>query len=141
MGADQIGFLFKGPLRLSRCKDTRTRATERARVVRTALVNLAALDEPPEKLSDALVHLSREEVEEAVAGAASLPEPKVAVANLIGWWAHGARDTCARIDPDNPKQVMGFAGDRSWGDEPDGFGYCTYQAALILDILTPFGIR
>ena len=141
MGADQIGFLFKGPLRLKHTKATIHAAEQRAAEVLQALRTLQHQDELPDVLPSALRHLTRGDVEEAVCFVDTLPEPAVAVANLLEWWDNGARDTATRNDPDNRARIIGFAGDRSWGDEPDGFGYTTYKAALYLDILRVFDIK
>jgi hypothetical protein len=141
MGADQIGYVFKGPRRLDRSDTTIAAAQARGIQVLCALRNLQARSALPKRLPSALGHLSRDEVENILDQAHAFPDSHAAVRNLLEWWASGARDTCTRVDPDDPTQIIGFAGEPSWGDEPGGFGYSTYKVALCLDILKFFGIR
>lgn len=141
MGAELIGFLFKGPARLSRSKKSTRLATKRARNVRNALGQLRAMSELPLEFPTVLRHLDNDQIQEALDNFDALPAPEVAVTDLLDWWDEGARDTATRRDPDDPAQVIGFAGAQTWGDEPDGVGYRTYRAALTLDILGFFGIR
>ena len=141
MGADQIGYLFKGPARINCSNEIIHAAEQRAAEVLQALRNLRHQEDLPDQLPPSLHHLTRGDVEEIVGFADTLPEPNVAVTNLLEWWEKGARDTCTCRDPDDPNRIIGFAGDRSWGDEPDGFGYTTYKAAVCLDVLRFFDIR
>ena len=53
----------------------------------------------------------------------------------------GARDVAWRIDPDNPKLRICFAGEMSWGDTPSGFGYSSMQTIYALGLNVPLGIR
>ena len=39
------------------------------------------------------------------------------------WNEFDHRDCGWRVDPDNPKRKIVVAGDMSWGDEPEGYGY------------------
>jgi hypothetical protein len=51
------------------------------------------------------------------------------------------RDTCSREDPDNPHKKLVYAGEMSWGDEPQGQGYQMLKRALAWGFAEALGIR
>ena len=56
---------------------------------------------------------------------------------VIEWWESGCsigRDvSCKTGYPKFPDQQIAFAGDMSWGDSPDGFGYQMFDFIDCLD--------
>lgn len=142
MGADLIGFFLKGPNMLDREKvqDAIKRAERAKRYADLALNDFVAFDsaEPLEWLTDLGVEAFRnEEVD--------IEDPEQFVYEFIEFWeatwGSGVRDIAWRIDPDDSKQILVFAGERSWGDEPDGYGYQMFKKAELCGVLEPFGIR
>lgn len=137
MGADQIGFLFKGPVRLDRSRENRARAIRRGREV-IAATRAFRPDQPHPYVLD---HLDPDDIADLSSGPDQLPDPAKLVRRLIRWWYEGARDTCMCRDPDDPSQVIGFAGEMTWGDEPCGLGYELIRDGYRLDVLHFFCIR
>jgi hypothetical protein len=157
MGADLIGYLAKGPRTLdSALKDTaKARVAEVAVLVAELEAKLEAADvdyptdsddspaelrwDPrlPAPLYDDL-ELAWDMLIRAVYGRL---EPLDIVDDLFHVWEHGARDSHSRPDPDDPEQRLMFAGELSWGDTPEGFGYKTLDAASALGLLDLFCIR
>ena len=141
MGADQIGFLFKGPIKLDTTRTTTQLAIERGKKVVEAIRWLAAHGHLPDHLSDSLSHLDGDTVDEFVQDPGSVPDPERTVKDLIEWWHGSARDTCKRLDPDDKEQIIGFAGEMSWGDEPSGRGYQILRDAHLLNVPDLFEIK
>lgn len=54
---------------------------------------------------------------------------------------HSGRDTISRPDPNNPSRCLCFAGEMTWGDEPDGLGYRCMRLIHALDLTGPLDIR
>jgi len=67
--------------------------------------------------------------------------PKKAVEDLVQVWNHGSRDSTWRPVPGHRNLVGHVAGELSWGDEPDGYGYQTLQNANLLGLLPIFNIQ
>ncbi len=66
-----------------------------------------------------------------------LPDVELAIAcpqdyvkALADQWPPEFRDVANRAMPGNPKQMLVFAGDMTWGDEPEGGGYQYLQELL-----------
>lgn len=61
---------------------------------------------------------------------------------FLDFWVRGTpRDTATRDDPDNRAQQIVVAGEMSWGDEPEGYGYQMLKAANYLQLMPLLGIR
>lgn len=103
MGADQIGFLFKGPVRLDRSRENRARAIRRGNEV-IAAIRAFRPDHPHPYVLD---HLDPDDIAVLASGPDQLPDPAKLVRRLIRWWHEGARDTCMCREPRRP-----LAGDR-----------------------------
>ena len=136
MGADQIGYLVKGPRKIN---PARIKAAARA-----CLKTRAAI------LKDVSDNANRGERQEAAYALTSeyfdpedIPEnPEQAIREWIEWWTHqDSRDTCSRSDPDNPRQQLVYAGEMSWGDEPSGRGYQMLKKAFAWGFAEALGIR
>ena len=69
-------------------------------------------------------------------------DPKKEVAEFVQLWVTSdMRDMTSREDPDDRKQYIVVAGELSWGDEPDGWGYQSLKRAFQLGITQALGIR
>ena len=136
MGAEQIGYLVKGPRRIPKC---RIPAAVRACRQRKAELLATAGPEAEEwdRCEAALVRA------EACFDPADIPEdPTPAVRKFMDWWATlAARDTCSRPDPDDPTQILVYAGEMTAGDEPEGVGYRMIRGALAWGFAGPLGVR
>jgi hypothetical protein len=137
MGADQIGFLFKGPAKLDRGREHRAMAIRRGNEV-IAAIRAYRPDHPHPSVID---HLDPDDLADLAEDPGQLPDPGKLVRRLVRWWHEGARDTCIGPDPDDPSQRIGFAGERTWGDEPSGLGYAIIRDGYRLNILHFFCIR
>ena len=63
-----------------------------------------------------------------------------AVDHFIKSWPPQFRDTAHITDPDDPDKVIVFAGERTWGDTPDGHGFKLLAWAGVLGIAPGLGI-
>jgi len=141
MGADQIGFLLKGPTDLILTQEVLDQVLRDGEQIRIALLHAHTHGCLPEQCPEHLSSMDQTELATLVDDAERLSPVQQVIDDLIHWWAQGARDSCFRHDPDDPTQTLAFAGEMTWGDEPQGFGYQTVRAASQLDILRHFGIR
>jgi hypothetical protein len=63
------------------------------------------------------------------------------VRNFVDAWNDGCfRDLSYRMDPFHPRRKVVVAGERSWGDEPDGAGYQMLKKAFALTIAQRLGV-
>jgi len=154
VGADLIGYLLKGPARISLKGRKFDRAAKRVKLF-TRLLELDELTE--EELRSAF---SAQELK--VLDKLKI-KPSLHIESLVGlkneyasalkhingfsaesfvfWWnLPGADDTMFRRDPDNRRKRILFAGESTWGDEPDGYGYRRLKAALLSDVASILGI-
>jgi hypothetical protein len=56
-------------------------------------------------------------------------------------WRGETRDSASRLLPDNPDKQVVFAGERTWGDEPEGYGYTSLRDARALGIAQAYGVE
>jgi len=142
MGADLIGCLVKGPRELDRDRFELALGVA-ANVVGQATIayELELADEPVEREDfDALdnTFIDLEYDLERIRGL----DPEDLLKALVSVWEeHDARDLATRFDPDDDDQQIVFAGEMSWGDDPEGFAYQTIRDADKLGMLDVFGIR
>lgn len=145
MGADMIGFLVKGPKKLDESK-----IAEAKKKVSERLEFFQALDADGDerKLTQWAKRLGFRTTLDAreVALDVNLDGVPQLVEEFVEFWNSAAagslpRDTVSRPDPDDPEQVILFAGDRTWGDSPDGHGYRTLRQADAFDLTSHFGVR
>jgi hypothetical protein len=142
MGADLVGYMLKGPRELDRDRFELARGIA-ANVIGQAgqarAAELAGEDferEDFDALDNMLIDLDCD-----LENIAEL-DPESALSDLVSVWEEGAeRDLTTRIDPDDDEQRIVFAGEMSWGDEPEGFAYRTFRDADKLGMLDVFGIR
>jgi len=119
MGADLIGYIVKGPAKLP--KNAVKLAIKSLKAQRKRLI--AGVKEcevcgqdmvEGETCSCGWPVIEKDTTDEAISELAK---------ELVNEWPPTYRDCCSRQDPDDPKQVIVFAGDMSWGDEPENAGY------------------
>lgn len=129
MGADQIGYIVKGPVAL----DPALRETALVHLGQLQAEIRRALDaagykddegfiEDHSKFWDLSPDLDHELDPLDYAELAGLDAHKF-ISEFFDWWEHGARDTTSRNDPDDLHQCLTYAGEMSSGDEPEGHGY------------------
>jgi hypothetical protein len=63
------------------------------------------------------------------------------VTNVLAEWPPNYRDTSWIEDPDDPDQILVFAGEMSWGDEPQGGGYQAMRMLAQTGIGPAVGIK
>jgi hypothetical protein len=68
-----------------------------------------------------------------------LTAPEI-VERFIKNWPPHYRDTASMPDPDHPRKVIVFAGERSWGDTPEGAGFTYLDRAATLGIAADFDV-
>lgn len=128
-----IGYLVKGPVSI----EGKSEAAIAAALAWNELLQDAATG--AEDIDPAVVEAldaSGQEVEDLL-----VTDPAKFVADFIEFWANGARDANSRTDPDDPTQLLVFAGEGTWGGEPEGYGYKLIRDAERCGILAAFGIR
>ena len=136
MGAEQIGFIAKGPAKIP---PGRIKAAVRAcrRWRKEALDTVVDLENEDERRSAAYA-LTGEDFDPG-----DIPEnPEPGIREFVEWWRHAeGRDTCSRRDPDDKRQMLVYAGDMSDGGEPDGHGYQMLKKAFAWGFAEALGIR
>lgn len=142
MGAGLVGYLLKGPRRLDRDRFDLARGVA-ANVIGQATVARAAelADEcfvrsDFDALADETIDLDCD-----LERIASIDVDEVLASLISVWEEHGDRDLAVRFDPDDEDRQIVFAGEMSWGDEPDGSAYRALREADQLGLLEIFGIR
>ena len=136
MGADLIGYIVKGPTRI---KDKKAKAVLFAQSVQLGAATHCGNcdvdfdadpddDTCPECGTELLTFKTRKE-----AAAFAMRYMKD--------WPPDFRDVASRIDPDDPTQVIVFAGECSWGEEPEGGGYGYMKDILTTGLASFMGVR
>jgi hypothetical protein len=136
MGAELIGYVVKGPVKIQA-----RRITAAAR---------ACLRQRKALLGDAgkgAMRSERMDAAQSATGAYFDPHdipvnPKAEIQAFVDWWVTlDSGDTCSRTDPDDPRQKLVYAGDMSWGDEPEGTGYQMLKRAFAWGFAEALGVR
>ncbi len=137
MGADLIGFMVVGPAHFSKAA-VRAAAKAAQKALDLGHVCEEHHQHGEDDWPDEHACLA---VREVLPGEGASAE-KI-VEEFVKLWTgqSGARDTTYRLDPDNPKRRILFAGDSSWGDEPDGYGYAEIKRALVMGVAEALGIE
>ena len=136
MGAEQVGFLVVGPMKIAARK---IKAAVRAcKQRRQELLAQADGDANRQKRMDAALSETGEYFDPE-----DIPEnPELDIRSFGEWWhTLDCRDTCSRTDPDDPRQKIVYAGEMSCGDEPEGHGYQQLKKALAWGFAKALGIR
>ena len=136
MGAEQVGYLVKGPKRIG--GRAIGRAVRECVRHRQGMLSLCDGAKDAEAGMAAMIEHAGERFDPA-----DIPEdPSAAIREFADWWnSPGSRDTSLRDDPDDPKQRLLYAGEMSWGDEPGGQGYGMLKRAFCWGFAEALGIR
>jgi len=62
------------------------------------------------------------------------------VKQFVDAWPPKFRDTAHVVDPVHPDRVIVFAGERTWGDTPDGVGFKLLMRSAALGIAPPLHV-
>jgi hypothetical protein len=137
MGADLIAYTVYGPVNLKPSKAVVNKAMTRAKMVLKTVkqaVKDPGFDWDDDKFIGDLVLEDLESIQNL--------DPKQVLKDLLAVWNGHSRDSTSRTITVGKKTVLVLtAGDMSWGDEPDGFGYQTLKHAEQLGILKALGIN
>jgi hypothetical protein len=125
MGADLIGIMFVGPTQFT--KEQKDKAAEIYTSEKKRLLDLVGekIDDDGSRYYDAL-HEDDANLRCALHSFANADD---FIEDLLGTWEGRYRDVYVR--PYNDKKIV-FAGDRSYGDTPEGAGYATLLALACL---------
>ncbi len=136
MGADQVGYIAVGPVRIR--ADRIKPAVKACQRHRKALLALTGPDATRQERMDAVLSGTGDYLDPA-----DIPEnPEQDIRAFVEWWRTlGSRDTCSRSDPCNARQKIVYAGEMSWGDEPEGHGYRQLKRAFAWGFAEALGIR
>ena len=161
MGADLIGYFAKGPRNLperavpaaiaaaERRLDWLRRAQPALELAdQQALYELlkdcpwANSEQPLPPLPGVDFEMIGYDLEDLMAKVGNVHEltGQTAVDEFRGNWPPGFRDAAHVLDPDIPGKLIVFAGDRTWGDTPDGGGFQLLSRAGILGIAPVLGV-
>lgn len=145
MGASLIGYLVKGPHELNTDEALTQAAIARAQAMldQIAAWESAEIDDEREAFA-AQYSISHEDFTDLISSQNESLTGKTAaemVNDFIEFWpGEDCRDACVRPDPDSPGKVIIFAGEMSWGDEPQGEAFKQLQRAELLGLYSVFGI-
>lgn len=178
MGADLIGYMFKGPVTIEPAALEAAKKVARARVnainkfaelyeaygdatqdetqtptasISAAMDIVAAMEEVTKDLPQKLVpvefsvhnELYWDRMMSEVGHLADIDVDEL-FTNIVDVWNDASvRDVATRIFHDNEGeryQVL-FAGERTWGDTPDGLGYTTLNTVAELELLDALGLE
>ena len=57
------------------------------------------------------------------------------------WNEENSRDCSFRVNPNDPEGKVGFAGDTTWGDSPEGVGYQAFDFVQKYELWDLFGLK
>lgn len=147
MGADLIGFLVKGPQKIS----DETWAEAEAKLVARlepmwlgAKVDCPDCGEPidcsdPDELEYGCENCGSYSIK--VLGQLADREAVTAFMARMRHWPPGGRDVAQRNDPDVTDGILVFAGEMSWGDSPTGYGYGYLHDLVLSGVAADVGVR
>ena len=155
MGADFISYCVFGPTKLSTSKKVFKKAEKRfTEYVKLAceldeLVKQACDSSKPREVADAADARVKEllnkhciDCTDDVTWATEYKDkPVQLIDDLFDVWHNCSRDSSYRTLPGNKQRKVWYAGDMSWGDEPDGFGYLTMKRVDMAGLLDIFGLE
>lgn len=145
MGANFLSYTLFGPYNLSRAKRLENRAIKRlSRFIDVAvrfqeLENMVG-DEVETEIQALLDEVNIDDSNELHWALSYRDDPARLINELMIVWHDGSSDSAYRRDPLHHDRKIWTAGEMSWGDEPDGFGYQTVAHADKAGILSIFGI-
>jgi hypothetical protein len=161
MGADLIGYFAKGPKRLPKQAipaaiaqaQHRLNWLRRARPILESSEPAALLSllhdcpwispkQMPRDQANIDLEQLRFEFERLLDSAGDLTNltGEIVVRQFVKAWPPRYRDAAHVVDPDCPAKLIVFAGERTWGDTPDGAGFQLLTQAGLLGIAPVLGV-
>lgn len=178
MGADLIGYMFKGPVTIepaaleaakkvaqkrvnainkfaqlyeAYCEATQDETQTPTASISAALDTVAAMEEVTKDLPQKLVpvefsahnELYWDRMMSEVEHLADIDVDEL-FTNIVDVWNDAsARDVATRTfyEDDGTRYQVLFAGERTWGDAPDGLGYTTLNTVAELELLSALGLE
>ena len=137
MSADMTGYLLKGPAKLPKNAE-KIAEKELLNLRKRLLKNPKVCGNCGNKLEDGCPCYCGWPV---IGKDATDGEIRSLAKELVEGWTPDNRDTASRLDPDNRKKVIVFAGDMSWGDEPEGGGYQYLKKLCLSGVAEALKIR
>jgi hypothetical protein len=143
MGADLIGYMLFGPLKIRKGKIRA--AVREVRKLGAEIEAYESDDEVSEDKLPLLLTICDErcmEVAEAIEWL-DLGDPEAEVKEIVNVWENETfRDMTGRLDPQDPKRKIVFAGEMTWGDGPDPHsGWGTFERAQLMNVLDALGLE
>ena len=150
MGEDLIGYIVKGSTKITKAKQNK--AVKYLKQLFNAYIGQVKKD-PDEAVDiDYLIkHMPKQaidllDIDEdqfiSMLEDNATKDPDKLVKDMADFWhSPGYRDVCIVIDPDDMKQHIMFAGDMSWGDEPEGGGYRELNRIYWLGVAKILGLK
>lgn len=135
MGADLIGYMYIGPAEISEERQQQALGylNELSQEIKKAIDTQTVPEQLKELAQNKVCDTDdTEEVLDYLENCISLDDPQSTLDDILTVWHNGARDVVSRFI-DKERRVV-FAGDMSWGDSPQGFGY------QILDLVSDTGL-
>jgi hypothetical protein len=145
MGASLIGYLVKGPHQLNTDEATIQLAIARAQSMLDQIAAWKRVETDDEREAFAVQYnINHEDFDDhsssQMASLTGKTAPELVKDFLEFWPGEDCRDACVRPDPDSPSKVIIFAGEMSWGDEPQGEAFEQLQRAELLGLYSVFEI-
>jgi len=141
MGADMSGYLVVGPRKITE-KSIRKAASALLRKAKAEVKSSSWTCENCGAVMtmDTSVCKSCGYEHEDLSSIGYLLTAKAHVEQLIADWPPDYRDVTSRSSPFSKGQIIVFAGDMSWGDEPSGAGYQTLKRIMASGVSKELGI-
>lgn len=156
MGADLIGFLVKGPEKIELTEDLRSAAMKQLGKI-TEYISRYEQTQNNSSMSTAVNEALQSDLDHAYEQLGNMAEDQdmlyeeltslelgfddEALGKFVEWWHSPlGRNIAYRSDPDDDTKRIFFAGDMSWGDEPDGIGYRYLKWAVYTGVGALLGI-
>lgn len=123
MGADLIGYLVVGPSTLDEEKKSAVAALIDLWMEKTkhldegADPNVRDIEMPDGRM------MSLDDLMDVTTVLSYWENGEKFVENLWAWWEKGSSDSASRLMPGKKDRCILFAGEMSWGDTPEGWGY------------------
>lgn len=151
MGADYIGYLVIGPQTLTPTTGKLTRAKKQAQKILDMVSELGDEHADFETIADRyapwLKHLNFKSMVDSDFTCLGGLKADKAIGDLLDFWNGSSRDANMRMlhfdhlgHKLRPPIKVVCAGDMTWGDEPDGWGYRTLKVAELLGLFDVFKI-
>ena len=147
MGADQIGFLVKGPRKITK---TAWKQASKTLLARLEPMWTTHKLECPE--CGFIIDTTDPDACECGCEHCGSDGPRFLMAlenrgdfdtfmKEMEAWPPGGRDVSMRQDPDDAKTVLVFAGEMTWGDSPSGYGYGYIHKLMSTGLGASVGVR